>query len=114
MQPESYEVMAAQLSAIALNAAQQGPQKLVVSSQVGAVWPNRGNSFWLSLRNATWYLSTWLPALYKVPSDQDMVALCRECMSFGSGAMYTVPEHIAHQFGLVRVDDEYEKLFPGD
>jgi hypothetical protein len=114
MQPDSYEAMAAQLSAVGLNAAQQGPQQLVVSSQPGAVWPNRGNSFWLSLRDATWYLSTWLPALYKVPGDQDMLALCSECMSFGSSAMYTVPEHIARQFKLVRADDEYERLFPGD
>jgi hypothetical protein len=114
MHPDSYEAMAGQLSAIGLNATQRGPDQLVVSCQSGAVWPNRGNSFWLSLKNATWYLCTWHPALYKVPRGKDMVALCRECMSFGSSAMYTVPEHITHQFGLVRVDDEYERLFPED
>ncbi len=112
MQPDSYEAMRKALAEVGLVGQKQGEEQLVVSTQEGPVWPNRGNSFWLSHRQRTWYLSTWLPAGYRVPPDQDLVALCAACMS-GPSAMSRVPAEVIERFGLQELrENEYERLFP--
>jgi len=114
MQPDSYEAVARALAKLGLVGQMQSEDQLIVSSQHGPVWPNRGNSFWLSRKDGTWYLSTWLPAGYRVPADQDVVALCSACMG-GPSAMHRVPADIVERFGLHELDEnEYERLFPSD
>src|SRR5262245_11538029 len=114
MQPDSYRTLSESLVAVGLTAQQQGPDQLVVSCQEGPVWPNRGNSFWLSRKQGTWYLSTWLPAGYRVPADQDLMALCSACM-VGASAMYRVPPEVIERFRLTELTEkEYDQLFSGD
>jgi|SRR6185369_13927182 len=112
MQPDSYDAVTKALAKLGLVGAMQNDDQLVVSSQEGAVWPNRSNSFWLSRKEGIWYLSTWLPAGYKVPADVELIALCMACMG-GPSAMYRVPPEIIERFGLQELDEnEYERLFP--
>src|SRR6266853_44221 len=113
MQPDSYESMRGALGKLGLVGQMQNDDQLIVSSQVGPVYPNRGNSFWLSRKKGLWYLSTWLPAGYSVPASQDILALCMACMSVGTSAMWRVPPEIISHFELQELDDgEYEALFP--
>jgi hypothetical protein len=115
MNADSYASLASALKAIGLSGYQKRPDQMVVSSQEGPAWPNRGNSFWLSLQGGTWYLSTWLPACYRVPAGQDIVALCSACMELQASAMYRMPDEIATRFGLEHISDsEFERLFPDD
>jgi len=114
MQPDSYDAAREALAKLGLAGQMQGEDQLIVSAQQGPVWPNRGNSFWLSRKQGTWYLSTWLPAGYRVPPEQDLVALCSACMG-GPSAMYRVPPEVIERFGLQELDEnEYERLFPSD
>jgi hypothetical protein len=114
MQPDSYTAVTEALEKLGFVGQMQNEDMLIVSSQQGPVWPNRGNSFWLSRKQGTWYLSTWLPAGYRVPADQDIVALCSACMG-GPSAMYRVPHEVIERFGLKELNDnEYERLFPSD
>jgi hypothetical protein len=114
MQSGSYDAVREALAKLGLASQMQGEDQLIVSAQQGPVWPNRGNSFWLSRKQGTWYLSTWLPAGYRVPPDQDVVALCSACMG-GPSAMYRVPSEVIERFGLQELDEnEYERLFPSD
>jgi hypothetical protein len=114
MQPDSYDAVTEALTKLGLVGQMQGDDQLIVSAQQGPVWPNRGNSFWLSRKQGTWYLSTWLPAGYRVPSDQDLVVLCSACMG-GSSAMYRLPSEIIERFRLRELTEkEYEELFPSD
>src|SRR5260221_256963 len=114
MQPDSYDAVAKALAKHGLVGQMQREDQFVVSSQEGPVWPNRGNSFWLSRKQGTWYLSTWLPAGYRVPADHDLVALCSACMG-GPAAMYRVPREVIERFGLQELEEnEYERLFSGD
>lgn len=111
MQPDSYSAVTEALAKLGLVGQMQNEDMLVVSTQQGPVWPNRGNSFWLSRKQGIWYLSTWLPAGYKVPPDQDLMALCAACMG-GSSAMYRVPPEVIERFGLQELEGhEYERLF---
>ena len=114
MQPDSYETMAEALEEHALTGQMQRKDQLVVSCQEGPVWPNRGNSFWLSRKQGIWYLSTWLPAGYRVPEDKDILALCSSCM-IGDSAMYRVPADVVGRFGLHELrEEEYDRLFASD
>ncbi len=100
------------LSKLGIVGQMQNPDQLVVSSKQGPVWPNRGNSFWLSRKQGSWYLSTWAPVAYKVPTDQDILALCSACMSIGTSAMYEVPPELVERFNLEQLPEaEFEWLF---
>src|SRR5437016_11688822 len=113
MQPDSYDSMRKALADRGLVGQMQSKDQLVVSSQDGRVWPNRSNSFWLSQKKGDWYLNTWLPAAYRVPANQDTLALCSACLSVGTSAMYRVPGEILAHFELQELDEnEYERLFP--
>ncbi len=114
MQPDSYDAVMIALAKLGLVGHMQSEDQLVVSSQGGPVWPNRGNSFWLSRKQGTWYLSTWLPVGYRILPDQDLVALCSACIG-GASAMYRVPHEVIKRFRLQELEDnEYEQLFPSD
>jgi hypothetical protein len=77
------------------------------------VWPDRGNSFWLSHKEGSWFLSTWTPICYQVPANQDIVALCSACMAVGASALYCGPAEIVACFGLQEIEDrQTERLFP--
>jgi hypothetical protein len=113
MQSDPYIALTEALAAIGLTGQRSRADQLIVSSQQGPVRPNCGNSLWLSHNEGLWYLSTWLPACYRVPADQDIVSLCSACMSVGSSAMSRVPPDIVARYHLQEIDDrQYERLFP--
>ena len=113
MQPEPYDVLAQALSAVGLTGQRSRADQLIVCAQQGPVWQNRGNSFWLSHIQGTWYLSTWSPVCYRVPPNQDIVGLCSACMAAGTSAMYRVAPEIVARFELQEIDErQYERLFP--
>lgn len=99
MQFDFYDDVTEELAKLGMVGQMQNEDMLVVSTQQGPVWPDRGNSFWLSRKEGTWYLSTWLPAGYKVPASQDLLTLCSACIS-GPSAMYRVPSEVVKRFGL--------------
>ncbi len=101
----AYEQMAATLEAAGIQFHLQSPTQLVVSGQVGPVWPDRGNSFWMTYATGRWHLFTWSPVGYRIPEAADIVDLCRACMVHGSSAMYSVPQDIATKFGLAELSE---------
>jgi hypothetical protein len=112
MQPDPYEALKKALANVGLVGERQNQWQLVVSCQAGPVWPDRGNSFWLSHTRDTWYLGTWSSVCYKVSTDQDVAALCVRCMSLGTSAMYRVPQEIVERFKLQELgEDECDRLF---
>lgn len=115
MQPDSYEFMTKALAESGLIGHMRGEDMLVVSCQREPIWPDRGNSFWLSRREGIWYLSTWLPAGYRIPEDQDIVALCAACVGWAESAMYRVPPPLVARFNLHELAEaEYDRLFAAD
>ena len=113
MNSDPYIALSEALAAAGLTGQRSRPDQLIVSAQQGPVWPNGGNSFWLSQTQGVWYLSTWLPVCYRVPVNQDIVQLCLACMAVGTSAMYRVPPDIVTRFELQEIDDrQYERLFP--
>src|SRR5262249_33658655 len=103
---DPYQHLAAILAEDGIRCHFQTRGQMVVSRQVGPVWPNRGNSFWLTHTAGHWYLFTWSPIGYRVPDSADIGALCRTCMANGENAMPAVPADIAQVFGLVELSEE--------
>src|SRR5262249_25755405 len=90
----------------------QSAGQMVVSAQVGPVWPDRGNSFWVTHAGGQWHLFTWSPVGYCVPEGADIARLCRVCMAHGSSAMPTVPARIVRECGRSELsDDEAEAVY---
>lgn len=113
METDPYIPLIKALAGVGLIGQRNLPEQLVVSTQQGSVWPNRGNSFLLSHREGVWYLSTWSPVHYRVPAKQDVVELCSACMAVGASAMSRVPPEIVTRFELQEIDErQYEELFP--
>jgi hypothetical protein len=113
MPPEPYTALTEALATVGLTAKRTRPDQLVVSARSGPVGPNRGNSFWLSYNQGLWYLSTWFPACYRVPANQDIVGLCLSCMAIETSGMYRVPPDLVARFQLQEIDErQYERLFP--
>src|SRR5262245_49446529 len=103
---DPYHELAKALSSDGIRCRPQARGQLVVSSQWGPSWPDRGNSFWITHAGGRWHLFTWAPRGYRVPRTADVTALCRTCMAHGTSAMFKVPPHIVETFGLVELTDE--------
>lgn len=97
---EQYKSLALSLREFGIDCRLQNPEQLTVSSQTGPIWPDRGNTFWLTLATGSWCLFTWGGLGYAIPPHVDVVELCRMLMEIGSSAMYQAPLHIVEQFEL--------------
>lgn len=83
-----------------------GRHQITVSVQDRAIWPDAGNSFWITVATGNWCLFTWVPVGYRIPDEADIPELCRRCMAIDGAAMYRVPAEICDDFGLTELDDE--------
>jgi hypothetical protein len=89
----AYDPVTYQLEAKGIRAEFQRPHQLVLSGRLWITW------------NAGWYVSTWTPAVYPVPPDIDVVAVCEACLNWpGEDPFYVIPEPICERFGLVRME----------
>jgi hypothetical protein len=109
-----YEHLAKELASDGIRCQFQRPGQMVVSNQSGAIWPDRGNSFWVTQVDGAWYLFTWSSVGYAVPVESDLAAVCRECMERSSTAMSTAPPDIMQRYDLRRLtDDEVDRVLAG-
>ncbi|MCC9603739.1 hypothetical protein LOC67_24580 [Stieleria sp. JC731] len=83
-----------------------GRHQVTVSVQDREIWPDSGNSFWITVATGYWCLFTWAPVGYRIPPGTDILDLCRKCMAIGDTAMYRLPDEIFDAFGLVELTEE--------
>jgi hypothetical protein len=83
-----------------------GRHQITVSVQDHEIWPDAGNSFWITCASGDWHLFTWTPVGYQIPSGTDIAELCRRCIAVGERAMYRVPDDILDEFRLTEMDDD--------
>jgi hypothetical protein len=102
---DPYQDLAAALAPDGIRCQFQTAGQMVVSRQVGPVWPDRGNSFWVTNLADGWYVFTWAPVGYRVPPAADVAALCRACMGARDSAMVRVPAALVEQFGLIELSE---------
>ena len=91
---------------------QQQPNQLVVSRQRGPAWPNAGNSFWICRLEEHWYICTWAPRHYRVPSEQSVIDVCEAFVDIGTSAQWCVPADLTARFALVETNvDDFDRLW---
>ena len=100
-----YNELAAKLAVFGIECGFPKPHQMTVSVQRGPIWPNSGNSFWLTHAKERWTLVTWTPVGYDIPDAMDVVELCRACMGIADSAMYDLPDDLVSSFGLHRLSN---------
>jgi hypothetical protein len=109
---DEYQRLADNLAVDGVRCHHQSPDQLVISRQVGPVWPYGSNSFWVTRAGGEWHLFTWTPRGYSIPEMADMASICRACMAHGNSAMFAVPAELQERFGLRELDeDEVGRIF---
>jgi hypothetical protein len=109
---ELYDPLIATLAKRSIEAYFQSSDQLVLSTQKGPVMPFGGNSFWISLKQGCWYLSTWAPVCYEVPPATDLPSLCAEFAAFGRCALAVVPKALVDKYCLRELDEnEFDRVF---
>jgi hypothetical protein len=103
---DPYKELASALAEDGIRCQFQSAGQMVVSQQMGPIWPDRGNSFWVTKVAGRWYLFTWVPIGYSLPEAADVAAVCRTCMGVGESAMGRVPSEVIQEFGLVELTEE--------
>jgi hypothetical protein len=109
---ELYDPLIAALAKRSIEAYFQSSDQLVLSTQKGSVMPFGGNSFWVSLKQGCWYLSTWVPVCYEAPLATDLPSLCAEFATLGRCAQAVVPKALVDKYGLRELgEDEFARVF---
>jgi hypothetical protein len=109
---DDFDAIEGDLRSRGISAYRQRPNQLVISRQHGAPWPDRGNSFWICKLAGDWYICTWAPHYYRVPSASSVVAVCEAFVDVGDSAQRRVPADLVTRFSLVETDhDEFDGLW---
>ena len=84
----------------------QKPGVFVISRQVGPIWPDRGNSFWVTHCAGHWHLFTWGPRGYRLEDTARIADLCRTFMAYSKRAEFAVADEIIQNFNPVCLSEE--------
>lgn len=82
----------------------QGDDQLILSGQNPAL-PS-SNCLWVQKKGNEWYIGTWLPAAYRVPTTQDIRYVCETVFRSSARAIYTIEQAITEPLNLRRLTDE--------
>lgn len=95
-----YQAVIPALIAKGCHAEFQRPDQLVVCLN-GPVLTGR---IWITWREH-WFISTWVPTIYAVPDNADVVGLCVACVTHAPDRFYQIPDSIVQQFQLRLLDE---------
>jgi hypothetical protein len=87
----------------------QNNEMLVIANQTPA-FPNT-NCFWVASKDNQWYIGTFFPTVYGVPSTVEIAGVCETVFRSSPTAIYTIDENLTARFGLRSLSDaEVEHL----
>jgi hypothetical protein len=90
-----YERVISDLVAAGCTAEFHRPGQLVVCLKE----PVLSGRIWITWRGQ-WFICTWVPTVYCVPDDTDIIALCVACVTYPHTPFYQIPAPIVDQFRL--------------
>lgn len=100
----SYQDLANWLRTRGIEGYLQSEDLLVLSRQNPAL-PG-SNCLWVQKKHDHWYLGTWLPAVYRVPKEQDVRYVCEKVFSSSNHAIYIIDPVLERVLALQRLSDE--------
>jgi hypothetical protein len=105
----AYHELAEGLRAKGIASHFQNSDQLVVANENPAM-PG-SNCFWVTNKNDKWYIGTWLPAVYRVPPEQNICHVCETVFRSSPTAIYRSERALAASLKLRRLAlKEIEKL----
>ena len=78
----------------------------IVCASHGGDWGMGGFSFWIAVRNGRWFIATWAPRFYEIPSAEDVVSVAIEALRNNDRKGYDINKEIKEQFSLIEVYDD--------
>lgn len=90
----------------------QNPDLLVVSN-VNPAMPN-SNCFWVTNKGGEWFLGTWLPAVYQIPTKKNLSEICEAVFNSAQKAIFEVNETLAAKLNLRRLAETEIEAFGFD
>lgn len=93
-----------------------GRCRLVCASQELLNRSLGGNSFliWKCPKTERWYLSTWAPSHYMIPSSINLVDFCLKCLSLSKRAISNLPNEIIKQYNLLELSNsDFDVMYNG-
>ena len=100
----AYLELANRLKEKGIDCYMQGTDQLIVSNENPAL-PS-SNCFWAIKKDDDWYVGTWLPAAYHVPTEADIGNICEVIFRSSDKAIYTIDPDLASRMRLRRLDDD--------
>lgn len=74
--------------------------RLVCAADGGVNWM-AGPSVWIATKFTRWYISTWVPRIYEVPSVSVLGAVAVATMTHPNASpLYEIPADVRKEFGL--------------
>jgi hypothetical protein len=69
-----------------------------------------GNSIRVSVRGGKCFLSTWVPIFYRLAVEQELPAVCLDCLRSTRSILGAIPPEIVARYQLVEVSEaEYDE-----
>jgi hypothetical protein len=85
-------------------------ENLLVVSNANPAMPD-SNSFWITCKAGEWYLGTWLPSVYRIPTTADVPVICEAVFNSAPKAVWELDNRLAAELGLRRLTEtEIESL----
>jgi hypothetical protein len=88
--------------------------QVVVSKQEGEVFPDKGNSFWITCDESEYFLCTWSPVCYRVTKESKFIALCVAFLNQGSQALPKIPSDLCERYEAIPLSDEETDILLGE
>lgn len=106
-----YESLREQLLPHHLECAIHNRHQMVISTQKGvSIWPNNGNSFWVTRATNNWHIFCWTSIGYSIRDESTLAACCVELIRSQSEAMHSIPEKTLSDFQLTKLTGEESKI----
>jgi hypothetical protein len=109
---KSYKELAGWLRASDIGSYMQRHDQMVVSNANPAM--PTGNCFWVTLKDKEWYLGTFLPAIYLIPSDQSVGAVCEAVFRSSGTTIYTIRQNLIDRYNLQRLTEDQADALLGE
>ena len=104
-----FEKVISDLNKAGVSSYLQGPGQLVVCTTI----PNfpTSNSFWVTCRDGVWFISTWLPAIYRIPLTQQIADVCVAVLKSSQTAAYRISDECIRKFALEELNEREAETF---
>lgn len=103
----SYSDVSKSLRARGIATHSNGDNNWQMVCSTGDFWtgPFSSSSVWMAKDAESWYIVTWAPVCYRIPSEADLISVCADVLSSSPTALYRIPTDLVSKYGLIELEN---------